>query len=609
MESHNKKYKTKNFTFYTKYNLKSLICSILFVTIFSFVSFSQSFFSLEKNVLCFDFGGEDNKIYTAVRVDHTQTFQLEVIDPNSGLTEYILPLDFTPVSLKISPNQEYLYLSFRDTSVVRRYQLPSLDWIKDINLPTNDWDDLFYADDIEVFNGNSEAFIAVLHDFTGSPSDKGVVVINDEEITDIYWDNIFNAIEISFDDSKMFGFNRFSTNEVVSSFNISNYELINLEQYFDLIDPSTGNSEMNMKYFNEKLYFDHGAIIDVTLTPFEITQTYPIVGNSTSRNKNSISSFNSKIYTAASNFFTASPFVLLLDPSDLSSIDTIFLDINELDIISTHSVLDIDARNDCEGAFIMPLKELNINTPGRFGRLVVYNPNQIITTEYICEGDSILFDGSYLKLSGIYLEFADSTNSCDSVYRLKLNVLPNETYVEDSMCENEILFLHGDTITESGVYSYLLQNHLGCDSLVVYDIEEFETVNSSLDTFAMFGEYFMFTTFIYSDTTLYFTWPSSNGCDSIVEINVSLLVASDFISDDLIIGIYPNPFNKTVFIDKQKESCDLLLNIYSLSGALILSKEIKSNVEVINTTFFEKGVYIVKIVYDHKVYYKKIIKN
>ncbi len=86
----------------------------------------------------------------------------------------------------------------------------------------------------------------------------------------------------------------------------------------------------------------------------------------------------------------------------------------------------------------------------------------------ICEGDSILINDSYVKLSGEYTDTLEAANGVDSIDIVNLSVIPSyEVKVDTSICEGEIYPAGGMDQSASGIYYDTLTTVSGCDSLII----------------------------------------------------------------------------------------------------------------------------------------------
>ncbi len=91
-----------------------------------------------------------------------------------------------------------------------------------------------------------------------------------------------------------------------------------------------------------------------------------------------------------------------------------------------------------------------------------------------------------------------------------------------------------------------------------------------------------------------------------MEVNVAMN-ATGINTPDAKISIVPNP-NKGLFTLKTKGiNDDSLIEIYSLSGKLILKKNLNTSVSDINLTGQANGIYFIKITAENKVYNSKLI--
>jgi len=70
--------------------------------------------------------------------------------------------------------------------------------------------------------------------------------------------------------------------------------------------------------------------------------------------------------------------------------------------------------------------------------------------------------------------------------------------------------------------------------------------------------------------------------------------------------LYPNPNNGNFTIDIENIE-NATIEIYNLSGQLILKEIVFKNVTQIDLKEYQKGLYIVKIISDNKVAIKKIV--
>ena len=100
----------------------------------------------------------------------------------------------------------------------------------------------------------------------------------------------------------------------------------------------------------------------------------------------------------------------------------------------------------------------------------------------ICEGDSILVEGFWLKDEGMNTVVTSSFIGCDSTINVLINyTYPELTSIDTSFCEGDSIFLNEQWFSEDTNLELLLETDDNCDSLVMINILELE-VEMNLDT-------------------------------------------------------------------------------------------------------------------------------
>lgn len=142
----------------------------------------------------------------------------------------------------------------------------------------------------------------------------------------------------------------------------------------------------------------------------------------------------------------------------------------------------------------------------------------------ICKGESYRFNGRELKSNGTYYDTLQTINGCDSIIRLSLNVTPTYFYEETkTICENDVYNFHGKFVSKPGIYYDSLTTSAGCDSiyklvLKIHPTYFFEkTISTCEDQPYYFAGKHLNRTGVYYDTLV-----SSNGCDSIHKLNLTV---------------------------------------------------------------------------------------
>ena len=156
------------------------------------------------------------------------------------------------------------------------------------------------------------------------------------------------------------------------------------------------------------------------------------------------------------------------------------------------------------------------------------NPAYLFTADTaICYGNTYLFRGKTLTVSGVYRDTLPTIHGCDSVFELNLTIFSKDTVIfKDTICYGKNYTLNGFNITNAITSNVYFNNDLnvnGCDSVTRLNL----TVNS-VDTVSIaastcenvpyyFGDKYLTTAGIYYDTL-----QSVHGCDSIIELTLTV---------------------------------------------------------------------------------------
>ena len=99
-------------------------------------------------------------------------------------------------------------------------------------------------------------------------------------------------------------------------------------------------------------------------------------------------------------------------------------------------------------------------------------PSSGNVSEEVCEGSEVIINGIQYNSAGSYSQSLVSTAGCDSLLNITISLLPTiETCESVIINEGEVFTLNGETYNAEGTYEQLLQSSDGCDSLVIIKIE------------------------------------------------------------------------------------------------------------------------------------------
>ncbi|NOT35908.1 MAG: gliding motility-associated C-terminal domain-containing protein [Saprospiraceae bacterium] len=163
-----------------------------------------------------------------------------------------------------------------------------------------------------------------------------------------------------------------------------------------------------------------------------------------------------------------------------------------------------------------------------FIRLTFTPSNSTSINPKICESDSIIVNGIiYNKNRPVGREVLTNSFGCDSIITIDLQFnAPTTGTFNTSICRNNSIVINGTTYNESktqGIEN--LKNSLGCDSILTVNINILPDRNFALNRTLCSTEKFVLGGVVFDtsnsslDTVL--LGAASNGCDSIIDINLS----------------------------------------------------------------------------------------
>ncbi len=248
-------------------------------------------------------------------------------------------------------------------------------------------------------------------------------------------------------------------------------------------------------------------------------------------------------------------------------------------------------------------------------------------SQSICAGDSFLYNGYQLKLSGSYPRIVSSLNNCDQIEILTLTVNPSiYTAQTIQICSSETFSIGNQTFNQSGVYETTLTASNGCDSLVT-TILQVDTINAGIsladNTFtainppdnAMFqwlncdenhsliagANNPEFSTYIGGNYALEIrsgNCRDTSDCILFSSVGYPSVISSEFI-------IYPNPTQGNVSIEGG--NINLPIQIYDSLGKLVFETIKHENKIELVLNSLQSGIYLIKL--DKSSHILSIIKN
>ena len=130
-----------------------------------------------------------------------------------------------------------------------------------------------------------------------------------------------------------------------------------------------------------------------------------------------------------------------------------------------------DLSNDNSGDYSIYIQVDGCNSDTTFAAIEVNETYDINIVETICSNQTYQFGPDEINTTGIYVQNLQSISGCDSTVQLDLTVNPAYAFVIDTaICEGESIIYEGTTMTTSGTYDFNLFTILGCDSIITYEL-------------------------------------------------------------------------------------------------------------------------------------------
>lgn len=157
--------------------------------------------------------------------------------------------------------------------------------------------------------------------------------------------------------------------------------------------------------------------------------------------------------------------------------------------------------------------------------LTILPVSESTTEASICAGETYLFAGENLADAGTYTAHLTSSNGCDSVAVLHLNVMPMLiTTLEATTCANVAYPFHGLALSLPGTYTAVLTASNGCDSTIILHLSVLPLATSVINASVCAGEAYEFNgTALTQSGTYTAIYTAINGCDSIVTLYLEVL--------------------------------------------------------------------------------------
>lgn len=160
--------------------------------------------------------------------------------------------------------------------------------------------------------------------------------------------------------------------------------------------------------------------------------------------------------------------------------------------------------------------------------LTVYPTYREVETDEVCASLlPYIWHNKKFTTDTVYVDSMKTVMQYDSIVTLKLKVLRTDTtFLNIDMCYGQSYTYNGISYTRGGRYSHRLTNVLGCDSIIVLQIREIGRIMTSEEAHANVSYTWLVpgkpSHTYYQSGVYYDTLPSMNGCDSILELRLTI---------------------------------------------------------------------------------------
>jgi len=157
--------------------------------------------------------------------------------------------------------------------------------------------------------------------------------------------------------------------------------------------------------------------------------------------------------------------------------------------------------------------------------LNVISPDTTCTQQQICLGDTVLFFGTPVYATGLYYHTLNSSQQCDSVVLLNLQVIiPDTTHLQQTICHGDTIDFFGTPLYAAGNYQHTLSGTQQCDSVIWLDLNVLYPDTTHLQQTICHGDTFnFFGTLLYAAGNYHHTLIGTQQCDSVIWLDLNVV--------------------------------------------------------------------------------------
>lgn len=194
----------------------------------------------------------------------------------------------------------------------------------------------------------------------------------------------------------------------------------------------------------------------------------------------------------------------------------------------------------------------------------------------ICQGNSYTFAGtSYTTSQSGVVHTFQTAQGCDSIVTMNLTVNPPLTGTQTStICQGQSYTFNGIVYTTSNSTAKdTLQNALGCDSVVTLNLTVTPAITNTINPVICQGNSYNFggTVYTTSQSGIVHNFPTAQGCDSIVTMNLTVNPVTTGTQTTVLCQGQSFTFNGITYTSSNYTAKDTLVNQYGCDSIVTLN--------------------------------------
>jgi Secretion system C-terminal sorting domain len=216
----------------------------------------------------------------------------------------------------------------------------------------------------------------------------------------------------------------------------------------------------------------------------------------------------------------------------------------------------------------------------------------------ICAGTSFSFGDQIITVAGVYEGTFPAANGCDSIVTLTLNIAPAIVQsIAAEICQGETYAFGGGLLTQSGDYEHTTTAAGGCDSTTLLHLVVKPEFVTNLQVELVEGDFWNGVP-IFNNTTIEEHYIASNGCDSTVFVQITVLSDThNPLGKSYDLLIFPNPFDASATIELKgiEPGKSLTFKLLDVTGRLVQQRAFRSPSLVFHREGLPSGLYFIKV--------------